>query len=194
MADTQVAEHKGEIAVFNKSRLPYHPAFEERFAIDRGRWQVLTESIFPSARSVDSIAMALNYCKARGLDVMKRPVNIVPMWNSDLRKEVETVWPGLAEVRITAHRTGQYAGIDECVFGPDVEESFRDERGRYDGLHFAEVRGAGSIVLRGFDDDHRIDNVTFTDCFNGNDPVDSMQDIKVNDFVKNVTFSSPRRD
>jgi phage recombination protein Bet len=127
--ETEAVEAANEVATFNRARLPFAPVFEERYGVDRGKWTVLVEAIFPSARSVNAIGMALAYCKARGLDVMKRPVNIVPMWNSDLRKEVETVWPGLAEVRITAHRTGQYAGIDECVFGPDVEESFRDERG-----------------------------------------------------------------
>jgi phage recombination protein Bet len=31
---------------------------------------------------------------------------------------VETVWPGIAEIRTTAHRTGNYAGIDPIKWGP----------------------------------------------------------------------------
>ena len=125
---TEVVEHQGAVATFNKARLPYHDAFVDRFDVDRGQWKVLTDAIFPSAKTVDAIVMALSYCKARKLDIFKRVVNIVPMYDSKLGREVETVWPGLAEVRITAHRTGQYAGIDECAFGDEVDQEFRDER------------------------------------------------------------------
>jgi phage recombination protein Bet len=42
---------------------------------------------------------------------------------------VETVWPGIAEIRTTASRTGQYAGIDAVEFGPVVERSFSGQTG-----------------------------------------------------------------
>jgi hypothetical protein len=41
-----------------------------------------------------------------------------------LGREVETVWPGINEVQVTAARTGQYAGIDPAKLGPDVTRTF----------------------------------------------------------------------
>lgn len=108
------------IAKFQELRLPYHEAIGDRFQIDRTGWKALTEAVFPNAKTIDSVVMALAYCKARKLDVFKRPVHIVPMYSSVLRQMVETVWPGISELRTTAFRTGQYAGMDAAIFGPDV--------------------------------------------------------------------------
>jgi hypothetical protein len=47
--------------------------------IEFSTWQVLVDSIFPSAKTVEGILLAVRYCQARGLDVMKRPVHVVPM-------------------------------------------------------------------------------------------------------------------
>ncbi len=49
------------------------------------------------------------------------------MWSSSKRAMVETVWPGIAEIRTTAARTGEYAGIDEVEFGPMLEREFTGE-------------------------------------------------------------------
>lgn len=92
------------------------------------QWRVLTDAIFPSAKSADSIALALDYCKARGLDPFKRPVHIVPMWNSSLGREVETVWPGINELQVTAARSGGWAGMDEPKWGPDVVRVFKGRK------------------------------------------------------------------
>jgi phage recombination protein Bet len=70
--------------------------------------------------------MALEYCKRRDLDPFKRVVHIVPVWDSKRGREVETVWPGIAELRTTAARTGQYAGFDAAVFGPDITKKLGD--------------------------------------------------------------------
>jgi len=110
-----------------KARLAYHPLFEQEFGIDRVRYKTLCDSIFPTAKTPDAIWLALSYCKSRDLDIMKRPVHIVPMWNSDLNREVETVWPSITEHRITAHRTREYAGTDETEFGPMLTKHFRAE-------------------------------------------------------------------
>lgn len=115
---------KGEVAIFHAARLPYHPAIEERFGLDKGAWKVLVEAIFPAAKSVDSIVMALSYCKSRGLDIMKRPVHIVPMWDSGRGAMVESVWPGISELRTTASRTKGYAGCDEAQFGEPITMTF----------------------------------------------------------------------
>src|SRR6516225_8559708 len=77
------------------------------------QWRVLCEAIWPSARSAESISLALAYCGARRLDPFKRPVHIVPMWSTLLKREVETVWPGINELLTTAARSQQFAGVDE---------------------------------------------------------------------------------
>jgi len=111
------------------SRLPMPQSATER-GISPAQWRVLVETTFPSAQSPESIEMAFDYCKVRGLDVFKKPVHIVPMWNSALRKQVETIWPGINEVQITAARTGQWAGMDPANWGPMVKKKFKGERNR----------------------------------------------------------------
>ena len=104
------------------ARIPYSPRIAEVFGVDDRTWKVLVESTYPEAKSADSVGLALSYCRTRKLDVLKKPVHIVPVWNSNLRKMVETVWPSLNLYRIEAARTGEYAGIDDAVFGPTIEE------------------------------------------------------------------------
>lgn len=120
----ETPQSKGEIAVFSPPRLPYHKAIEERFEIDRGAWKVLVEAIFPAAKTVDAVVMALSYCKSRNLDIFKRPVHVVPMWSSNLGRMVETVWPAISELRTTAFRTGNYGGKSATEFGPTIERTF----------------------------------------------------------------------
>jgi hypothetical protein len=95
-----------------------------------GQWKALVDAVFPSAKTVDGVMLAITYCKERNLDIFKRPVHVVPMWNSALGREVETVWPGINDYRTTASRTGQWAGNDECKFGPMLTEAFKDEQER----------------------------------------------------------------
>lgn len=106
-------------------RLPYHPAVEERFGIDRASWKALVEAIFPSAQSTESVILALSYCKARRLDPFKRCVHIVGVWDSKHKRMVDTVWPGIGELRTTATRTGVYAGLGKTEFGPMITREFR---------------------------------------------------------------------
>jgi len=104
-------------------RLPYHPLIEERFGIDRGTWKFLTDVLYPSAEEPETIINVLAYCKARKLDVLKKPVHVVPVYDKKRSRMVDSVWPSIAEVRITAMRTGHYAGKDETAFGPDKTEN-----------------------------------------------------------------------
>jgi phage recombination protein Bet len=97
------------------------------YNIDEAMWSALTSSIFPGAKP-ESIIMAVEYAKARSLDIMKKPCHIVPMsvknaqtGNTEWR---DTIMPSITEHRITAHRTGQYAGQDEPIFGPMVQMQF----------------------------------------------------------------------
>lgn len=119
-----IAGQRNDVAVIAPPRLPYHEGFKTRFDVDKSAWRVLVEAIFPSAKSVEAILMALSYCQTRKLDIFKRPVHIVPMWSTAANGYVETVWPGIAELRTTAFRTGQYAGCDEAAFGPTLERTF----------------------------------------------------------------------
>jgi phage recombination protein Bet len=88
------------------------------------QWRVLTDAIWPSAKTPESIKLAIDYCRARKLDPFKRPVHIVPMYNSQLRCEVETVWPGISELQTTAARTGEWAGMDEPKWGETITQTF----------------------------------------------------------------------
>jgi phage recombination protein Bet len=117
------------VAQIQPSRLPIAPAIAKEFDIQPTEWRVLVDQIFPAAKSVESVMMALAYCRKRNLDIFKKPVHIVPMWSSAKRQMVETVWPGIAEIRTTASRTGQYAGIDAVEFGPIIERSFTGQTG-----------------------------------------------------------------
>lgn len=110
-----------QIATVN-TRLPYHPQLEEKLNVTSGQWAVLCDAVFPNVENASSIILALNYCKSRNLDIFKRPVQIVPIWNSKLKRMVDTVWPGISELRTTASRTKNYAGMDRAEFGPDVTE------------------------------------------------------------------------
>jgi len=122
------------VPALRPARLPMPPGID-----DPGKWRVLVEAIFPAAQSVESVLLALDYCRARGLDVLKKPVNIVPMWNNKLGRYVETVWPSINEIEVTAARTGQWAGMDEPKWGPTIEETFRGRKKDRGGWVDAEV-------------------------------------------------------
>ncbi|MDE2096390.1 MAG: phage recombination protein Bet [Patescibacteria group bacterium] len=101
-------------------RLAYVPALAERFNVNEDMWRALVEAIWPAAKTAQAVVLALSYCKARGLDPMKRPVHIVPVFNQELNRMVETIWPGIGDLRITATRSAEYAGRDATQFGPDI--------------------------------------------------------------------------
>lgn len=112
---------------FRDNRLPYVPDLADAYGIDNVRWRVLINTIFPSAKTVESIIMALTYCKARNLDIFKRPVHIVPMWSTATNGMIDTIWPGISEIRTTAFRTGQFAGMGAAEFGPTIEQKLGDK-------------------------------------------------------------------
>lgn len=118
------------IVQIQPSRMPIPAAVAREFEVGPTEWRVLVDQIFPSAKSVEAVMMALSYCRRRNLDIFKKPVHIVPMWSSAKGQMVETVWPGIAEIRTTASRTGEYAGIDAVEFGPMVERTFTGQVGK----------------------------------------------------------------
>lgn len=83
---------------------------------------VLESSLYPGA-SHDSIRLARSYCDAAGLDIMQKPVHLVPMWDNKAGRMRDVVMPGIGLYRIQAARSGEYAGVSEPEFGPDVAGS-----------------------------------------------------------------------
>ena len=100
------------------------PSPVERRGIDEFTWRALVSSVFPGAKS-ESILMAVDYCRARKLDVLKKPVHIVPMQVKDAKTGEygwrDVIMPGISELRTTAARTGEYVGHSEPAYGPEIE-------------------------------------------------------------------------
>jgi phage recombination protein Bet len=124
MAQNNGAQPRPTTTALAPTRMPIAPAIAQEYQLSPGQWRVLIEAIWPSAKTPEAVMMALEYCRARKLDPFKKPVHIVPMWSSAKRDYVETVWPGISELRTTAARTGHYAGIDAPVWGPMIEQQF----------------------------------------------------------------------
>lgn len=131
----------GQVAVIAPPRImPPENTVLQQYDVDNQGWRTLVESIFPAAKTATAVMMALDYCKRRKLDVFKHPVHIVPIWNSQANDGkgamVETIWPGINELRTTAIRTGQFAGMDMPVFGPLIERHFKGKIKKWaDGGH-----------------------------------------------------------
>lgn len=86
---------------------------------------VLRNSLFVGAKD-ESIKMAVSYCRAAGLDIMQKPVHLVPMNVKKPNGEYEwrdVVMPGIGLYRTQASRTGEYAGMSEPIFGEEVTEN-----------------------------------------------------------------------
>ena len=81
--------------------------------------QVLQSSLYPGA-AMQSVKLVLGYCKAAGLDPMQKPCHIVPMWDKNTKSMRDVIMPGVGLYRTQAARTGEYAGMSEPEFGPDV--------------------------------------------------------------------------
>lgn len=81
---------------------------------------VLQRSVYPGA-SLDMIGLVLEWCRASKKDPLKKPVHIVPMYDKRAKQMRDVLMPSIADYRIDATRTGQYAGMDSAVFGPILE-------------------------------------------------------------------------
>ena len=93
--------------------------------IEESTWSALCSSVYPGA-SQDSVVMAIDYCKARGLDIMLKPVHLVPISVKRDGNYVtqDVVMPGIGLYRIQASRNGDYAGASEPEFGPTIKRLF----------------------------------------------------------------------
>lgn len=102
------------------------------FAGSDASWRTLCD-LYPSAETPEIIMAVVEYCAARRLDPFKKPVHVVPMFNSKLRRKVQVVMQGINEIETTASRTGAWAGLDLPQWGPEVERVFRGTFDNDDG-------------------------------------------------------------
>lgn len=65
--------------------------------IDTAVWTTLQNSVFPGAKD-ESILLAVDYCKARKLDILKKPCHIVPMSVTDAKQAIKTGVMSLCQV------------------------------------------------------------------------------------------------
>ena len=100
---------------------PLQASLEAR-GMDMRQFRIIKDVLYPNVQKEETLLMALDYCKARKLDIFKRAIQIVPIWDKNKKCLVDTIWPSISEVRTTATRTGKYAGISEAEFGEDITE------------------------------------------------------------------------
>ncbi len=98
---------------------------------DDQKFKVVKDTLYPGSSDQEA-QMILNYCTARKIDPMLKPVHLVPMSVKTDRKDKmgktiyewrSVVMPGIGLYRIDAARTGQYMGMSEPEFGEDVCEN-----------------------------------------------------------------------
>ena len=103
-----------------------NPSLVQR-GIDESTWNALCNTLYPGART-ESVLLAVDYCRARQLDFMLKPVHLVPMQVKNAQtgqKDWRDVpMPGIGMYRIQADRSKNYAGADEPEFGPTIEAHF----------------------------------------------------------------------
>lgn len=109
-----------QAVVAYRPRLPI-PHEAQAAGVAPDLWQQLVDIVWPGAKTPAGVMLAYDYCRRRNLDPLKRPVHVVPIWNSVLSREVESVWPGIGELRTTAMRTKDYGGMDDAKLGPMVK-------------------------------------------------------------------------
>lgn len=102
-------------------------------ALDRKELvSTLGNSLYAGAKP-ESIMLAISYCAAAGLDIMQKPVHIVPMSVKDAASGNQVfrdvIMPGIGLYRIQADRSETMAGISAPEFGPDVTQDFNDKNG-----------------------------------------------------------------
>ncbi|UKA03893.1 phage recombination protein Bet [Photobacterium damselae] len=112
-----------------------YPLVAQR-GLDQSTWGALQNSVFPGAKE-ESILMAVDYCLSRQLDILLKPVHLVPMsvktphkdhHGKDIYEYRDVVMPGIGLYRIQADRSGTYAGADEPEFGPIITMQLGDDK------------------------------------------------------------------
>lgn len=83
---------------------------------------VMQGSLYPGAKA-ESVWMVINYCQAAKIDPMLKPVHIVPIWDAKAGQMRDVVMPGIGLYRILAARSGEYGGISDAEYGPEISEN-----------------------------------------------------------------------
>lgn len=126
-----------------KKELITKEQFAEQLAehgINDAQFKVIREILYPNVQKVETLLMALAYCKHRKLDIMKKPIQIVPIYNSKTKKMEDTIWASITEIRTTATRTGNYAGRSEAEFGNSITREFVGKIQDYDTKQWSDVK------------------------------------------------------
>jgi phage recombination protein Bet len=113
--------------------IPWEKLDANQYLVSRGInqscWSALCNTLYPSNKA-DSVILAWEYCEARGLDIMMKPVHLVPMNvknpHTGQKEWRDVVMPGVGLYRIQADRSKTYAGADEPEFGPLIVRDFID--------------------------------------------------------------------
>ena len=72
--------------------------------------------------SDDEFRLFLHVAQRSGLDPFARQIHAVKRWDSQARRETMSIQTGIDGYRLIADRTERYAGNDEAIYGPDVED------------------------------------------------------------------------
>ena len=80
----------------------------------------LVKSTVAKGATDEELKLFLYVCKIRGLDPLARQIHAIKRYSGD---ELQlTIQTGIDGYRVIAERTGSYAGNDDPVFGPEVQE------------------------------------------------------------------------
>lgn len=127
-------------------------------------------------------------------DITFRRIDVLEHAGAAIRSD-HSDWAVCRNIRFEDFVDETPGRVIEIVIAPtrySNDNGYRSARGRFEGLHFTRVSSvAGDIVLKGYDAEHRIDQVEFSGCSIGGKPVDGLDDITANEFVTNVTFTGP---
>jgi len=119
-----------QVAVLAPPRMQMPAHVSEQYGLNEDTWRALTDAVFPLAKTVGAVLLALAYCERNRLDVFQRVVHIVPMRVGS--RTVETVWPGIGQMRIVAQRQASFAGYDDVMFGEDRTTEFAGKKWKYE--------------------------------------------------------------
>jgi phage recombination protein Bet len=120
--------NQNQVAIIQPPRMKMPEHVADEYALNEDSWRALTDAVFPLAKTVGAVVLALAYCKKNRLDVFQRVVHIVPMYVNG--RTVETVWPGIGQLRIIGQRQDAFAGYDECEFGEEITTEFKGKRNK----------------------------------------------------------------
>lgn len=103
------------------SIVPYDQRWEQSFGLERSSYMGFLE-LYVGATSPEMIIKILSLCKALKLDPMAKPVNIVEIWNSKLKRMIPSLWLSIGGLRTLAHRTGKIAARLPAEFADELAD------------------------------------------------------------------------